>query len=256
MTEQTVYIDIRHGKIIDLDADEQGNFIAYTDKKKVVTNYENLLIDLELHFPIIRRLNNDYFLIADCRTQNILNGHILNFNGQLIKSFLVGDGVQDIIIHQDKIIATYFDEGVFGSVGPNKDGLAIFNFLGEQLFGVNSRKGHLVISDCYCICKHGTNRVLFYAYSDLNLSELNLDTLKIDTFETPRDFLGASALTSTTDKIIFHSSYNAKNSLFSWDRNKKEVIEFGQYSANLRGIKNGKFLAFGDNAYTIIDMSE
>ncbi|MFA7209021.1 MAG: hypothetical protein WC120_01925 [Parcubacteria group bacterium] len=255
MIKQTKYIDVEEETILDLDADNQGDFIAFTDNKTVITNDYNLKIDLEIRFPIIRRLNKEKFFIADSRTiPTKANGHILDFKGNLIKSFLAGDGIGDILVHRDKIVIAYFDEGVYGSDGPNHDGLAVFNFQGQQEFGVNSNGGD--ISDCYCICKYGLNKILFYAYTDFKLSELDLDTFKIESFETPNEFSGASAMTSMADKIIFHSSYHDKRSFFPWDRNKKEVIKFGEYSPGLRGIGDGKFLAYGDKGYTIIDVTK
>ncbi len=256
MTEHVILIDTSHSKILNLDADDQGNFMAFTDNNSVITNDQILKIDLELRYPIIRRLNNETFLIADCRADNKINGYIYNFRGQLIKSFLVGDGIDNIIVHRNKIIITYFDEDVYGNEGPNNDGLAVFDFQGKQEFGINSSVGDLLISDCYCICKHGTNRVLFYAYPDLKVFELNLDTFKLECYETPTDFSGSSAISSTADKIILHSSYHDERSFFFWDRNKKEVIKSGDYSPGLTGIKNGKFLIYGDNGYTIINPVE
>lgn len=256
MTEQTTHIDVGQSKIVNLDADDKGNFIAFTDNKTVITNDHNLKIEIEIRFPIIRRLSNETFFIADSRTKKDNNGYIFNFNGQLLKSFLAGDGIEDIVIQREKIIITYFDEGVYGSEGPNSDGLSVFSFEGKQEFGVNSSAGDMVIADCYCICKHGTNRVLFYAYTDLKVFELNLDTFKIESFETPNDFSGASAITSNADKIIFHSSYHDKRSFFSWDRNKNEIIKFGDYSPGLTGMKNGKFLSVGEKGYTIIEPLE
>ena len=44
MTEQTTHIDVGQSKILNLDADDQGNFIAFTDNKTVVTNDHNLLL--------------------------------------------------------------------------------------------------------------------------------------------------------------------------------------------------------------------
>ncbi|ACU07064.1 hypothetical protein FIC_00609 [Flavobacteriaceae bacterium 3519-10] len=256
MTEQTTHIDVGQSKILNLDADDQGNFIAFTDTKTVITNEHNLKIDIEIRFPIIRRLNNETFLIADSRTDNSVNGYIYNFGGQLVKSFLVGDGIENIVVHRDKIVITYFDEGVLGDDGPNNDGLAVFNFSGGQIFGFNSSKIYGNILDCYCICMHGANEILFYAYTDLKVFELNLDTFKVESFETPNDFLGTSAISSTADKIIFHSSYDDKRSFFLWDRNKSEVIKFGDYSPRLTGIKNGKFLIYGDSGYTIVSPTE
>lgn len=256
MTEHTTHIDIGRRKILNLDADDQGNFIAFTDNKTVLTNDADFEIRIDFRLPFIRRLNQNTFLIAESRTEKKKNGYIFNYSGQLIKSFLAGDGIQDIIIHRNKIVITYFDEGVYGNDGPNQDGLAVFDFEGHQEFGVNSSAGDLIISDCYCVCKHGTNSVLFYAYTDLKVFELNLDTNKIESFETPDVFSGASAISSSTEKIILHSSYWDKKSFFSWDRDKKEVTKFGEYSPGLKGIDNGNFLLYGESGYTIIDLTE
>lgn len=256
MREQTTHINVGESKILDLDADDQGNFIAFTDNKTVITNDHNLKIEIDLLYPIIRRLNKETFFIADSRAEKYNNGYIFNFTGQLVKSFLAGDGIEDIVVHSDKIVITYFDEGVFGSDGPNVDGLAVFDFEGQQEFGINSSGGDIVIVDCYCICKHGPKKVLFYAYTGLKLFELNLDTFKIKSFEIPNDFSETSAISSTGDKIIFHSNYQGKRSFFSWDRNKKEIIKFCDYSPLLKGIENGKFLIYGDSGYTIVNPTE
>ena len=117
MTDRSININVGQDKILDLDADEQGQFIAFTNSKTVITNGTSLTIDKEIRFPIIRRLDLETFLIADSRTDKLPNGHIYDFNGQLIKSFLIGDGIQDIIIHNKRIVATYFDEGVYGEDG-------------------------------------------------------------------------------------------------------------------------------------------
>jgi hypothetical protein len=84
MIEQTRYIDVGQGKILSLDTDDQGNFIAFTDTQKVITNDHSLIIDIKIHFPIIRRLNNETFLIADSRTKKHVNGYIYHFNGELV----------------------------------------------------------------------------------------------------------------------------------------------------------------------------
>lgn len=253
MIEQKTKIDVGRSRIINLDADDQGNFIAFTDNKTVISNGNKLMLDIDFNFPIIRKLDDKTFIIVDTQTGKINNGYIFNFSGELLKSFLAGDGIEDIVIQCNKIIITYFDEGVLGKQGPNNDGLAVFDFSGAQIFGFNSSKIWGYILDCYCICKHGTNRVLFYAYTDLNLFELNLDTLKIESYETPIDFSGVSAISSTKEKIIFHSSYHDKRSFFSWERNKKDVIKFGDCGYNLTGIKNGKFLTYSEDGYTIVD---
>lgn len=253
MIDHSTNINVGHEKIIDLDADEQGNFIAFTNGNTVITNDTSFIIDKKLSFPIIRKLDAGTFLIADSRTYKTPNCHIYNFNGELITSFFIGDGIQDIIICNNRIIATYFDEGVFGSDGPNNDGLAIFDLKGQQIFGFNSNERQHAIHDCYCICRHTTNTVIFYAYSSFYMYELNVDTFSLKNFITSSKFEGASALSGMGDNIIFHASYNDKASFFNWHRYHNTVAKFGNYSSSLKGIGNGKFLAFGESGFTIID---
>lgn len=253
MKEETTYIDVGNSKILNLDVDEFNNFIAITEDNKVISDNLKLKINEKFQFPLIRKLDSERFLIADSRLLNDLNGYIYDFNGQLISKFLAGDGIQDIVIQRDKIVVTYFDEGVLGKNGPNNSGLAVFNFQGQLEFGFNESIGSAEIIDCYCICKHGVNRVLFYAYTEFNVYELNLDNYQWEAFETPDTFLGASAMTSKENNIVFHSSYNHKTSFFSWNRNTNEVTILGNYSSELKGIKNGMFLAFDDKGFTIVE---
>ena len=256
MTSQTNYLDLGTDKIRNLDADAQGGFIAFTDNRKVITNDHSLSIDLEVRFPIIRRLNDDTFLIVDCRARNSANGHIYNFVGQKTKSFVVGDGVEDVVVHHRKIIATYFDEGVFGAKGPNNDGVAVFDFEGNQVFGYNSSAIGEFIVDCYCIGKYENNSVLFYPYSEFKLYKLNLETLQIKAYETPDDLQGTSAISSKGNKIILHWGNADKDNFFFWDKANNKIEIIGTYRAKLKGIENGKFLGFDDKGYTIVDPTE
>jgi hypothetical protein len=146
MTDQTEYIEVGANKILNLDAEEVGKYIAFLSDKTIKSQDHSLKIELDIQFPIIRRLNTDTFLIADSRAENSPNGHVYNFNGQLILSFNAGDGIEDILVHSNKIIISYFDEGVYGMDGPNNDGLSVFNFRGQQLWGFNSSKSGQAIA--------------------------------------------------------------------------------------------------------------
>ena len=256
MKEETTYIDVGNNKILNLDVDEFNSFIAFTDDDEVISDNIKLKINEKFQYLLIRKLNNERFLIADSRSLNDFNGYIYNFNGQLISTFLAGDGIEDIVIQRNKIVVTYFDEGVLGKNGPNNNGVAVFNFQGQVEFGFNESIGSAEIIDCYCICKHGENRVLFYAYTEFKVYELNLDNYQWEAFETPDTFLGASAMTSKENNIIFHSSYDNKTCFFSWNRNTNEVTILGNYSSELTGLKNGKFLAFDDKGFTIVEPME
>lgn len=256
MKEQTTFIDTEHKKILNLDIDENGNFIAFTEGNTVLTNLLKLKIEITLETPIIRKLDDELFLLTDTRTAEEMNGYIFSFDGHLKTTFLAGDGIQDIVVQNKKIIITYFDEGVFGGNGPNNDGLSVFDFYGNQLWGFNSKVKDNFIDDCYCICKHETNKVLFYAYSSFNLYELNLDTLQVEVYKTPDDFIGSSSISSRNDNVYFHSSYHDKYSFFHWNRRSNEVLIMGYYNSELTGIKNGIFFTYGDNGFTTVDLTK
>lgn len=253
MDEQVTNIDTGAAKVLDLDADGQGSFIAFCDSGQVIANDKRVFINSQIQFPIIRILDGNKFLLADSRTEDDKpNAFVYDFTGQLLNSFLAGDGIQDILVHHNKIVVTYFDEGVFGADGPNNNGLSVFNFEGKQEFGFNESVDGLHIYDCYCICKHGNDKVLFYAYDYFDVTELNLDSYKWEKVKTPTDFKGASALTSKNGKIIFHSSYDDKQSFFEWNTQTMQVNKIGKYSSHLKGLDDGKFLAVGESGFTII----
>lgn len=255
MTETEFHIDISQEKICDLDVSDNNLFIAYTDNKEIITSDKKIALEIGLKYPIVRLIDEEKFLLLDSRTDsNKQNAFIYDFNGQLLKTFLAGDGIQDVLIQNNKIVITYFDEGVFGKDGPNNNGLTVFNFDGKQEFGFNESIQDLHIYDCYCICKQDKNKVLFYAYDFFNVVQLNLDNFEWQEFKTPNDFEGASAMTNIDDKIIFHSSYHDKKSFFLWDRQSGEVTKVGEYGSDLKGLQGGKFLTFGEKAFVIIDV--
>lgn len=256
MKEQHTHLDIGKEKIRDLDADDHQNYIVFTLENKVITNdHPPVKISTLFQFPLIRRIDQDTFLIADARTSapSVKNAFIYNFSGELIISFCAGDAIQAILIHRKKIIVSYFDEGVFSGILPSADGLAIFDLAGNQEFGINSNAGNVLISDCYCMCKYSANSILFYAYSDFIITELNLDTFKLKHLSSSDDFTGASGISSVGGQVILHSCYKDPRSFFYWNTDKKEVTKFGDHAPGLIGLKDGKFLKIGDNGYSIVD---
>lgn len=253
MTEQTTLIDTLGSKILNLDAIDTHEYIAYADDGKVIAQDKQIKIKPIFKYPIIRRLTDDRFLVLDARSDEGNNAVIYDFYGNLIQKFLAGDGIQDVIVHFDKIIISYFDEGVCGNEGPNNDGLAVFDFSGKQVYGFNSSTNSGQILDCYCLCKHGANKVLFYPYDEFKVYELDLATLEVVSFKTPKEFKGASAMSSVEDNIIFHSSYDHKSSFFLWNRENNKVTQFGRCAPGLKGLLSGKFLRYGEHGFTIID---
>jgi hypothetical protein len=242
--------------LFNIDALTDVSYIAITDKGHVVFPFHKIEIAQSFKFPIIRQLNDYSFLIADSRTRETTsNCFIYDLNGNVLNRFFAGDGIQDIEVHRDKIIVTYFDEGVYGTNGPNNGGLVLFDFAGKILSKYNEKHGDQIISDCYCICKHGADRVLFSPYIEFPLIELNLDTGDERRYEIPEHLKGSNGLTSTAESIIFHSPYEDERGIYKWRIGDKTAERIGEYSEGLRGLNNGRFISSGQMGFTILDLN-
>jgi hypothetical protein len=256
MREVTTEIELDAEVLVDIDVLTDDSYIGITDKGRIVFPFERIEIPQSFKFPIIRQLTDNSFLVADSRTNDKMdNCFIYDLKGSVLKQFFVGDGIQDIEVLRDNIIITYFDEGVYGTDGPNNEGLVLFSFDGKILSKYNEKHGDQIISDCYCICKHGVNRVLFLPYTDFPLIELNLDTGDEKKYEIPEQLKGSNGLTSTADSIIFHSPYEDKRGIYQWGTGDKTAERIGEYSEGLRGLKNGRFISCGQKGFTIIDLN-
>jgi hypothetical protein len=256
MKEQEYHINIQEGKVIDVDVLSINDYIGITDKSCIITPYEEIKTEIITSYPIIRKLKNDSILLVDARRNgNSNNGFILNSQGVVLKDFLVGDGVEDIVVQKDKIIVSYFDEGIFGNYGPNEQGIAVFDFEGNMVLGFENKYGNRVrIVDCYALCGHAANKILFFPYTDFPLVELDIESFEINIFAVPEELRGANAITSFKNDLFFHSPYTDDRGIFRWNLLSQIAEKIGEYSPGLRGLKNGKFLSKGDNGFTIIDL--
>lgn len=251
MIEQIFTIDTA-AKILDIDTDSFGNYIAITDKYEVITPLFRTQLPGDQRFIMIRQLGDTVFLVVSLGVERTNNAWIYNSEGTLLQSFFAGDGIEDILVFENKIVCTYFDEGVFGNEGPNTEGLAVFNFQGQMLYGFNSNANWL-IADCYCACKMSSNTVLFYPYADFPMIALNLDSFTTERYETPVDFRGAHVMTYSRGHVILHGTYRNKENFFLWDMTGNKAKKFGAFSGRLKGLENGKFMCFLDNGFGIID---
>ncbi len=155
MKEYVTHIELDGEVLVDVDPLTNDFYIGITNFGTVIFPFQRLKIIQPFKFPIVRQFSKNSFLIADARTtKETDNGFIYDLKGNLLRQFYAGDGIQDVEIVNGKIIITYFDEGVFGTDGPNNEGLVIFNDTGKPLFNFNSNYPEQQIVDCYCICKH------------------------------------------------------------------------------------------------------
>ena len=257
MREVTIDIELDGEILVDIDVLTDNSYIAITDKGRVVFTFDRIEISQTFKFPIIRQLSDNLFLVADSRTNDdeTDNCFVYDLKGNAIKHFYAGDGIQDIEVLREKIVITYFDEGVYGTDGPNNEGLVVFDFDGNILSKYNEKHSDQIISDCYCICKHGANRILFLPYTEFPLIELNLDSGDEKKYVIPEQLKGSNGITSNADSVIFHSPYDDKRGIYKWKIGDKKADKIGEYSEGLRGLKNGRFISIGQKGFTILDLN-
>ncbi len=256
MRQETFKIPQQDALILDLDVGKDLDYVYVNNKGLVGTRDGNFTPEVRPKHPMVRFFTNNSILLVDGRTTANTNGWLYSRSGKLTNTYYFGDGIQDLEVVSGRIAVTYFDEGVFGRDGPNDEGLAIFDENGELLFGYNSRYGEIRISDCYCCCKHGTNRLLLFPYVEFNLIEFNVDTFEETYSMVPNELNGSSAITSTKNSIVFYSPYHSRYALLEWLCHTNSITLKGHHSGGLRGLKNGQFLSVGEQGFTIVNISE
>lgn len=251
--QQRYPLDVGKHRIISLDADEHGNYLALLDNGEVWSNHWQLPLKQPMRHPMIRRVDDERFLLVESRClPRTKNGHLFSASGKLLLHFEAGDAIEDAVVQAGRIVISYFDEAA-GSPSPAGDILAVFDLHGQQLFGFNSSQQEFLL-DCYALCPQGSDSVLFYAYTDFNLRELRLTDFQLQQWPTPPDFVGSHALSASHNNVVFWGSY-ADNASFYWWNRQGKVTRFGNVpiAAPIRGLGNGKFLTYDAHSFTIID---
>lgn len=208
-----------------------------------------------VRYPILRALGFDRVVLVDRRPLPAgPGGFILSLQGQLLHSFSVGDGIQDVIVLDDVIVVTYFDEGIFSGISPAEEGIAFFDLDGVLLGGYQSAFGEKAvdIADCYAACPIGQNRIAFTAYTGFELVFLNPRACAQEIQELPEDLHGVSALSIRGNDVYFYGPSAQKQALLSWEPGKLPQ-HLGEHIGPLRGLQDGRFLAKNEHGYTVVD---
>lgn len=127
---------------------------------------------MNLHFiqPV-----KDQILLLGARTSQYSDGTqdqnavFVTRQGDPVFCTCMGDGIEQCIALEDgRIITSYFDEGVFGSMGdgsPEASGLAVWNQQGQVIW----KNSKYPIWDCYAVNVDDQNNMWFYYYGDFDL---------------------------------------------------------------------------------------
>ena len=274
MQQTDFTIETNGAKIKALDADGNGQFIALTENGHVIAHDFATALKrvrhrppLEFRFPMIRRFDQNRFLVANMRTRGDSNGLVFDLNGQELDRFFLGDAINDILIFQERIVVMYHEEGIIGNKPPSGSGLAIFSHEGKQLWGLNDLIDEGVLSedaliiDSLPMCRNGKDSVLFFShYFKPQLTELQLDDFELTFSTIPERVHFATALSPLSEnEIIFYQPdvYRPEpdgEKFFWWDRQTDDIEELPERVPGwITGLGDGRFLFQHDFGYTVID---
>ncbi|MCA9623612.1 MAG: hypothetical protein KC731_31540 [Myxococcales bacterium] len=244
---------------VDLAGDDSW-VVACRDRRGAVvvaTADGPLVAPARLHHPIVRWMGGDRILVVEPRVaKGGDNAYVLTRAGEMVVRARVGDGVQDVMVAGDRVVVTYFDEGVFGDVGPSSEGLCVFGPELELDFGYQSGvKDPVDIVDCYCACLAGPHEVCFSPHPGFPLVRLNLKTRKQAVLALPAELAGANALATDGVDFFVYGPYGAKTTIFRWSPKHGDVEQVGTLPRPARGYGRGTFIAPERDGYVIVDVA-
>ncbi|MEM7111354.1 MAG: hypothetical protein AAF614_02910 [Chloroflexota bacterium] len=135
------------------------------------------------NYHFVQPLPNDELLLvcSRCAYRGYgdfdLNGNVFGVDGVLKRSFLLGDGIQDVQTTADGRIWTgYFDEGVFGNYGWKQSigatGLVLWDGIGNKLYEYSPVGSLDYIIDCYALNVTSNQEVWCCYYTEFPLVRL------------------------------------------------------------------------------------
>lgn len=157
------------------------------------------------------------------------NAAVFHWNGQLVREFLLGDGINDVQVTKNGTIWTsYFDEGVFGNHGWNHpigaSGLIAWDAHGEQLYS-----NHTVdIVDCYALNVITDEEIWFYYYTDFMLVHISgtLSQPRMDSVQPKVS--GSYGFCTDGYHFLFDGGYDKHGSLIFKKMNKPGILSKGK----------------------------
>lgn len=155
------------------------------------------------------------------------NARIYNLNGELVREFIAGDGIEDVKVDlQGNIWTSYFDEGIFGNYGWHDpigySGLICWNDKGEKIWEFEAPDGLEHMADCYAMNIDSDNNTWFYYYTEFPLVKLTTSK-QIEFWET--NVGGSSSLNISGSNILMDNGYDKSNFvLFEVKENKLKKL--------------------------------
>jgi hypothetical protein len=241
-------------QLLDLDLLDSGQWVGIT-KNEILTSYTRVPSP-DLRFPLIRFIDQESVVVVEARAKtDDLNGYIINPAGETKYRFYAGDAIEDVVVTQDYLVATYFDES-FGGTGVESGRLAVFDHNGSHLFGYMDEFGGDAVDlfDCYACTLVKGNQILFFCYTEFPLVILDLEDRTQKILNPPHTVFGSHSITKLGNKIYFHGTYEDKFGIYEWQIGSDSSTRVAEHPSFSRGLPLGRFLSTGESGYSIIDI--
>lgn len=239
--------------LIDADITPEGHIAAIIQQNetyRLCVNGTSLATRQDLRFPLVRMSDAGYVLLAETWAErHHASATLINLHTMTETHFSIGTGVLEIVLFQHSFAVTYIDQ-VYGS----RDGLygfVMFDLRGDPLW--HDAGG---VIDCYCACAQDAGHCLYLCYPDFILKQLDVKTLQLREWRIPQALHGAAAMTSLDDTVFFHAPYQDRSGLYRWRFDAKVAKRIGAYTAPLRGVSNGRFLAKSTTGLVELSMKD
>lgn len=178
------------------------------------------------HFPLIQPIENNLLLIGTRTKKQNENAIILDYQGNVIKKFYVGDAIEDCIVTESgNIITSYFDEALSRM-------LIIWDENGKVIWETNRE-----ICDCYAINIDENNKLWYYYYVDFLLIQTDMKEEKV--FNPNIEYSHGFLVTSDNKNVIFDGGIRNIKTFMIGKINTNEINNYKQ----LNLLYNGKNIA-------------
>lgn len=210
---------------------------SYTYKVLIVTdqNIEEVVIwGQTFNYHYVQPLH-DHLLLVGARCTNYgneqfdLNAKVCDLDGNTIREFLLGDGIQSVqVTEKGTIWTSYFDEGVFGTYGWS-DPIGSSGLLAWDKHGNKVYENHAAdIADCYALNVVNDNQVWFYFYTDFELGCITGGTSEANVKFMNPNISGSSGFSTDGYHFLFDAGYGKHGTFVLKKMEKPERLSKGQ----------------------------
>lgn len=183
------------------------------------------------NYHIVESIDDDHILLACARsiyhdeTHVDQNGRVYDWDGNLIRSFCLGDGIDHMYTTRNNQIWTgYFDEGVYGNYGWKKpignSGLVGWDHEGNIIDDGNDRK---LMGECLALNVAANDEIWYFIGIDAQIGLMN----ESGEFQFTTDALGFQTFAINGDTMVVHREYFDHHHFFELVRkaNSYEIVQ-------------------------------